>query len=168
MCQISKKIFCLSFKLKKKLKKSENLFCAQKPPIFGTKVDFFPLSEKKSKNFPNTKKNILAELHFKKIKKKIRETFLFTHSVVITRFARSVLGLGRRRQAHTASAHFSLDAEDLLYRTCKTSSGGIPAQNVQDQLGWNSSTERARLARVESQHRTCKTRWGRRSKGNPL
>jgi len=79
MCQISKKLFCLSFKLKKKLKKSENLFCAQKPPIFGTKVDFFPLSEKKSKNFPNTKKNILAELHFKKIIKKIRETFLFTH-----------------------------------------------------------------------------------------
>ena len=84
MCQISKKLFCLSFKLKKKLKKSENLFCAQKPPIFGTKVDFFPLSEKKSKNFPNTKKIILAELHFKKIKKKIRETFWsapFYHSL---------------------------------------------------------------------------------------
>ena len=73
-----KKIILFKLQIKKKLKKSENLFCAQKPPIFGTKVDFFPLSEKKSKNFPNTKKNILAELHFKKIKKKIRETFLFT------------------------------------------------------------------------------------------
>ena len=35
--------------------------------------------------------------------------------------------------------------------------GRIPAQNVQDQPRWNSCTERARLARVEFQHRTCKT-----------
>ena len=64
-------------------------------------MDFFPLSEKKSKNFPNTKKNILAELHFKKIKKKIRETFLFTQEL--------------------------LGTQGFQHRTCKTSLGGIPA-----------------------------------------
>ena len=71
-------------------------------------MDFFPIGKIEIPNFPNTKKIILAELHFKKIKIKIREPFFLI------------------------------------------------------------STERARLARVESQHRTCKTRWGRRYKGNPL
>ena len=53
----------------------ENLFREEKSPIFGTKVDFFPIGKIEIRNFPNTKKIILAELHFKKIKKKIRETF---------------------------------------------------------------------------------------------
>ena len=36
----------------------------------------------------------------------------------------------------------------------------LSTQNVQDQLGQNSSTERARLAQVKFLHRTCKTSSG--------
>ena len=92
----------------KKIKKSQN---------FGTKVDFFPLSEKIFKNFPNTKKIILPELHFKKIIKKIREPFS------ISRYQRLRVGCQvwgvAVREVQTTSAHF------LRYIR-------LSAQNVQD------------------------------------
>ena len=78
MYEISINFFHLSYRLKKK-KKSENLLREEKSPNFGTKVDFFPIGKIEIPNFPNTKKFILAELHFKKIKKKIRETFWSAH-----------------------------------------------------------------------------------------
>merc|ERR1712055_1048330 len=53
----------------------EQLFFQPKPPIFGKKVDFFPLSEKKLEFFPNFNKFILSQLQLKKKKKKIREPF---------------------------------------------------------------------------------------------
>jgi len=66
----------------------------EKSPIFGTKVDFFPIGKIEIRIFPNTKKNILAELHFKKIKKKIREPFTITG---YHRFAALSVGMGCRR-----------------------------------------------------------------------
>ena len=44
----------------------KTLFCAQKPPIFGTKVDLFAIGKMENLKFQIQKKIILAELHKKK------------------------------------------------------------------------------------------------------
>ena len=58
--QISINLFYLSFNLKKRKKKLENLFFRD-PQIFGTKVDFFPIGKIGIRNVPNTKKIVFPE-----------------------------------------------------------------------------------------------------------
>ena len=55
--QISINLFYLSFNLKKRKKKLENLFFRD-PQIFGTKVDFFPIGKIGIRNVPNFNKFI--------------------------------------------------------------------------------------------------------------
>ena len=94
MYEISKKIISSKLQFRKE-KKSENLFREEKSPIFGTKVEFFPIGKIEIPNFPNTKKIILAELHFKKNTKKIREHF--SGGQFYQRFALLSVGMGCRR-----------------------------------------------------------------------
>ena len=61
--------------------RSENLLGDPKPPIFGTKLDFFPIVKTEIQNFPNLNNFIPPELHFKKIKIKIREPFRIRREV---------------------------------------------------------------------------------------
>ena len=72
--QISINLFYLSFNLKKRKKKLENLFFRD-PQIFGTKVDFFPIGKIGIRNVPNFNNFISSKLHIDK-KNKNRRTFL--------------------------------------------------------------------------------------------
>ena len=72
--QISINLFYLSFNLKKRKKKLENLFFRD-PQIFGTKVDFFPIGKIGIRNVPNFNNFISSKLHIDKKKIKIGEPF---------------------------------------------------------------------------------------------
>ena len=75
--QISINLFYLSFNLKKRKKKLENLFFRD-PQIFGTKVDFFPIGKIGIRNVPNFNNFISSKLHIKKKIIKIGEPFWST------------------------------------------------------------------------------------------
>merc|ERR1712055_422934 len=61
--------------IKKIKKKSENLLRSPKSPIFGTKLDFFPIGTFQIPNVPNFNKFIWSKLHIKKKNNKNLRTF---------------------------------------------------------------------------------------------